>query len=304
MIKIPSEYQILAHSITFELPQFEASLFKGAITLCPNDLGCSEWYQNFLSLLKNSIEEKRFFPVVRVSDGEYRFLFGEVRPSNRHDPIEYCKRYFIFLYWIFKFRFQGFKGRTPSGVSVGNYSKEEWRKCRVRFEEGVIRTLSEGMLAAHLSFSEIPFQERFHPSISNWLKKHHQHLTIDNYIPFYFVYALLGSRDRELVFQKKKVLVVHSAKASKREQIKRKLFSYGIKSISWITISEEQSASEKIYPSEEQMACDICIFGAGVGKFNIILQLQGFQGPVIDAGYYFEAWADPSLADDRVLCIV
>jgi hypothetical protein len=44
--------------------------------------------------------------------------------------------------------------------------------------------------------------------------------------------------------------------------------------------------------------------GAGVGKVNIFNQLKGFPAVVVDAGYIFEIWQNPRLAEERDYCEV
>ena len=72
----------------------------------------------------------------------------------------------------------------------------------------------------------------------------------------------------------------------------------------WISLSRDRSLFDRIELTEKDLLSDICILGGGVGKFNLIQQLEIFPGPVVDAGYYFEAWANPDIAKRRPFCIV
>lgn len=304
MREIPKEYIILDHLINFIVPGLDPKLFENLTTLSPVDQNCSDWFNKFVSMIVKSIESKTFLPTLRASDGEYRFLFCDQKPSKRHTFWEYYKR--LILYWIDYVNpiKSGFHGITSPGVSVGDYSRIEWIAGRINSENGLRLVLSKGILAAHLSFSHTPFQEHFHPELERWLKNNKLNLALENYVPFYFVYALLQEPYRHIVFSDRRILLVHSASGEKRDRIETALYKYGARSIDWLSISRNKSVLETISPSRDQLNNDICLMGAGVGKFNIVKQLTDFKGPVLDAGYYFEAWANPDIASKRTLCSV
>ena len=48
---------------------------------------------------------------------------------------------------------------------------------------------------------------------------------------------------------------------------------------------------------------DLVLVGAGVGKVNVLPQLEVLAVPCLDAGYLFEVWADPASGVERLYCI-
>ena len=114
----------------------------------------------------------------------------------------------------------------------------------------------------------------------------------DNYYPFYFVYALLRGKAKERILRNKCIIVFHSANGIKKEKITASLLKEGVSKIFWHEISPNRSMFDKIQLKKEYFSADLALIGAGVGKFNILSQLEPLNIPCIDAGYIFEVWAD------------
>jgi hypothetical protein len=159
------------------------------------------------------------------------------------------------------------------------------------------------VLALHLGAAVEPFQEQYFPAIRRWLHRGGLDLTLDNYVPFYFVYALLRGPAGNFLFDRTRVVVVHSAVGDRRERIVSAITTRGAQSVEWIPISPSRSFEERIDVSHVVGRCDVCIVGAGVGKALVIDQLRPLCVPVIDAGFVFEAWADEARAASRVVMI-
>jgi hypothetical protein len=81
----------------------------------------------------------------------------------------------------------------------------------------------EGILGLHLIYAKNPFREQYFPAVRKWLAEHAVRLTLDNYVPFYFVYALLRGPAFPSLIAGRRVLVVHSATGDKREAITRSI---------------------------------------------------------------------------------
>jgi len=146
----------------------------------------------------------------------------------------------------------------------------------------------------------VPFQEGFFPALKRWLTSNGIQLTRENYVPFYFVYALLTGPERHRVLSGKRVLVIHSATGPKQDAIKSSLIREGAKEVVWHTISTDRSLYDVVPVDRFVGAVDLCVFGAGIGKPAILGQLEPLGVPCIDAGYVMEVWADPSVAQSRI----
>ena len=46
----------------------------------------------------------------------------------------------------------------------------------------------------------------------------------------------------------------------------------------------------------------MALVGAGIGKSNILVQMESLNVPCIDAGFVFEVWANPENKWNRAVC--
>jgi hypothetical protein len=299
---LPGEYQLLPNSVDFKIPGFHEHYREGDQVLAPGKLACAEWYGDFVTRLSNAAG-REFLPVCRMSDGEFRFLFGDQPPDVR-----------LPLWWRLTLRMQqlvgrfvrerGFAAATAPGVSSGKFTSTEWKAARVRYDD-MLRFIAErGVLAIHLSYHpRTYFQERYFPALSAWLSDQQIILHERNYVPFYFVYAaFIGPRRSELL-QGKRLLLVHGAQGSKRARIIEHLRREGAAEIMWCEISAERSFYDRLDIKDFVGSVDLVLIGAGIGKPNILAQLAPLDVPAVDAGFLFEVWADTDKKWDRPFCV-
>jgi len=299
---IPEQYRILPRLVPLSIPNSPPP--KELWALAPQDCPEKDWFARFVTRVENAIRDRTFLPVLRCSDGEYRFLLGDQPPSRRLSLRYYLSSYARYVARLAKARLTGFNSQTAPGVSVGRYTSDDWRRGRERFEHGLEFVLSHGILAAHLTFCDTPFAEHFHPAFGRWLAAHSRSLSTSNFVPFYFVYGLLDKLRLPHLLGGRRVLVVHGAQGAKRERVIAALEQAGAASVAWHGISLDRSIFDQVSLTEAEKTADLAILGAGVGKFGLIESLAAFPGPVIDAGYYFEAWADPAIAAKRAFVTV
>ena len=284
---VPKAYKILDYLLVLQTDFWKSSI--PILVLSPIERDVTRWYEAFEGRLFDAIKEKRFLPIVRASDGEYRFLLGPQPPSPR---LSLSKRTIAYLKYTrakLQERRSGFTGQTAPGVSVGNYSAQELKEGRGIFANGLRLVMEHGLFAAHLQFAPKPFQEIFHPAFKVFLDKNNLSLNEKNYIPFYFVYLFLGRVATDGLLGGRRILFINNASDEKKQAIDHRFKKYGVHSTRWIPLSRDRSLYDAIELSEADLECDICILGGGVGKFNLIQRLAEFRGPVVDAGYYFEA---------------
>ena len=299
---IPRKYKIL--DVLLELRTNFWAPEAPTLVLSPASRDVAVWYEEFEQGIFSAIEDKNFLPIIRASDGEYRFLLGPQSPSPRLPRMKRCIAYIKYCRAKFLEKRYGFTGQTAPGISVGRYSAEELKRGREVFAKGVLYVLQHGQLGAHLQFAPKPFQECYHPAFKRFLDGQGAELTAHNYVPFYFVYLFLSRVATAGLLNGRRVLLINGASEAKRQAINARFEQYGVEETRWISLSRDRSLFDGIELTEEDLRSDICILGGGVGKFNLVQQLGDFCGPVIDAGYYFEAWASSDLAKRRPLCIV
>jgi len=301
--ELPKKYRmsVFPESIDFIIPGFDRIYLpckNGTLALKKRD--CSEWYHEFVDKCVAACG-RQFLPIYRMSDGEFLFLLGE-QPLDERWPIKQKIRIRLGMIKE-KLLLKGGLGPFTQGhYHSGEYSAEEWRMARIE-QPPLIRKISEkGILALHLNYVHIPFAERYWPALDKWLQEHRIMINHDNYYPFYFVYAMLtGPRRRELL-KDRRILVVNGAQGEKRHQIIEGLKREGASQVHWCPISLKRSLYDTVDMKPYIGKVDLAMVGAGIGKSNILVQMEPLNVPCIDAGFVFEVWADPKNKWARVVC--
>jgi hypothetical protein len=295
--KLPKKYQILPFSIEFSIPNFNRYKSDYDRTLALVEKDCEVWFNEFIDLVKKSITRK-YLPICRLSDGEFLFLCG---PQKRYSS-SFFLRFLYSINHLLKTRIQkrDFEAKTKYIYHSGKYTQAERANSLNDYIDNLREISLKGVLAFHFSYGKKPFQEHYFPELKEIISKNN--ISLKNYYPFYFVYAmLLGPKFKEL-FSGKRILLVHSADDSKKERIEKTLHSSGVLSISWIKISSNRSLYDKICVSDFLGKVDVAFIGAGIGKPNILMQMEVLNVPCIDAGYAFEVWDNRENVKHRAFC--
>ena len=291
--KINSKSLILPELIPLIIPDFlnESKPFLANV-LSFDKISSQEWFMKFVNDVEAKLG-KEYFPVMRMSDGEYAFLLGKKFPYFYSDNniFYYLKECIQIL--KFKFFYKNtFNAATLPNVSSGNYKLEEIDKQRKNIIEKIRKISLKGVLALHLTYTKKPFQEHYHYPLKKWFVKNGIKLTNKNYYSFYFVYALLRGPFKRRILENQNILIFHSATGEKQKNIIKSLYKENVSSVIWHEISSDRSMFDKIKLKEKYFEADIAFIGAGVGKFNIFSQLEDLKIPCIDIGFVFEVWAN------------
>jgi hypothetical protein len=300
---LSKRYSVLPYIIDFKIHGFNLPFFypKGSKAFALKaDVDCDEWFKRFAHEVISRVG-KEFFPVCRLSDGEFLFLFGDQPPYGVMSLKDRVKYWILFVKnRFFENTFHAFTGRL---YSSGRYSAKERRLAHDDYSANLKFISEKGALAMHLSFNiNIPFQEKYFPMLKKWLLHSGIELNAANYYQFYFVYALFASSYKSQILSTRKVLVVHGATDAKRNAIISGLLREGVSEVYWCGISAERSLFDEIDLNGFAGLVDLCLVGAGIGKVNIFRQLERLRVPCIDAGYFFEVWANPEAKWHRAYC--
>lgn len=297
---LPMRYQVLPVVAPFKIPDFLCCYHEGDVTYAPVKIETEAWFKDFVQCVVDAIG-KAYLPVCRMSDGEFRMLLGDQTLHSLY-PFPFRIRH-----WLGYFKRKLFGRRvtfaTRVNCSSGDYSREEVKQLAKRYGECLVELAAKGVLAIHLSYCKEPFLEHFFPAFKNWLTRQPFKLTLQNYVPFYFVYALVRGPARRALLYERRVLLVTGADTEKRARIEKSLREEGVVEISWCVISSSRSFYDKIDVSAWIGKVDIVFVGAGVGKPAILLQLEPLAVPVLDVGFVFEVWADPEARWERMACV-
>ncbi len=298
---LSTPYRVLPYAIDLKVNGFANCDIYNLRTFAPEPIECSRWFEQFRDRVVAAIGHS-FLPVCRLADGEFLFLLGFQRPTIRHGwryPLQFAR------WLVAKYRRRaimragGTHGNTKL-YSSGRYSAAEMAGIRDAYEKILLQLRRSGIIAADLSFCAVPFQEHFFPAFRRWLNDRRIVLTVDSYVPFYFVYALLTGPDRRRILRGRRILLIHSATGQKQQAIRASLLREGADEVLWYGISPDRSLYDSVPVKQFIGQIDLCIFGAGIGKPAILAQLEPLGVPCIDAGFVLEVWANPEVARSRI----
>lgn len=286
--------------IPFKIPEYAKHAHPTWEAWAPQDLDCIEWYRAFEKRVLDAVGQE-YLPIVRLADGEFSFLFGEIRANPRwplwkrlrHNCLEYYRR---------RVRSSNFQFRTRKTVSSANYTSEEWRTARGKYADDLKWISEKGLLAPQLAYMGRPTMEQFQVQFKDWIADFAIQPSLSNICQFYFVYALFLSNKQPEILKGKRVLVVHGATGERAGKIQSALRSQGASEVGWLSISNDRSLFDRLDVAPYMGKFDLVVVGAGVGKPGVIRQLEPLSVPVIDIGYVFEIWIDPECRFKRPFC--
>lgn len=293
--------KFLPYNIDLIIPGFEkaypSGVFKCA-SLLP--IRSDVWYEEFKRTLESAIGTT-YLPICRLSDGEFIFCIGKsILPARART--QSIKDYGIVVMKFYLARLLKGEFRKRYRGSSGLYTLEEWVEMRKIYAQMLGEIGTKGILALHLSYRDNQFHQQYFMSIMEWLRSNNIILTKRNYYPFYFVYALLSGPDRAAILGRERILLVTHCDSDKAARIEKSLKGEGAKDVQFLQISQDHSMRDKIDLSKVRLPIDVVLVGAGVGKPNILLQLEETNTLCIDAGFIIECMAYPELRRSRTFC--
>lgn len=296
--RIINKSQILKYVIPFYIKGFYENQVTG-YTLSPIQIDCNNWFEEYKNKILSSIG-KSYLPICRLSDGEYLFICGQ-QPQLGNNIFMSAVHYLIFK--INQFFSDGSINASTFGVSSGNYTKLERISNLDIYLRNLLKISQDGILALHLTYSKKPFQERYHKKLASIFKAKNIIIACNNYYPFYFVYAFFSTKEFYETIAGKRILLITGSTKDKINIVESYFRNLNVKYIHSYEISSNKSLFDTINVSFLiNYHFDICFIAAGIGKPNIIVQLEKLNCPCIDVGFMFEVWADQNLAYSRSWC--
>ena len=297
--------QALPYSIDFVIPGYERSYPRGIFKcLSFTDKDSREWFYEFVETLAAAIG-RRYLPVYRMGDGEYRFAVGYKYRSR--DPGQPLIDYLTHSIWRRMLRvLRWYKNRGINaggkGYRSGSYSAAELAELKGIWIEHLQTIARQGILSLGFTYRETQFYQAYFVPMVKFFKRNGIELNATNYYPVYFVYALLNGPLRSRLYADRNVLVVTSFDDDKRKAIEQTLMEEGVASAQFICISANRSMYDKIDLASVQRPVDLVLVGAGIGSSNILCQLRPLNTLAIDAGYCIECLANPEWKRRRTFC--
>ncbi len=256
-----------------------------------------DWYSEFRNRIVAAMG-KNYLPVYRMADGEFIFCVGR-KPRLVPDDATWAESLRMrvscviapVVHWL----------RPSEHTCWGErYSGTEHDDLMHHYVTCLRRVSEQGMLALHFVRSPSRFSEEYINPMCEWFQDHGVRIRTENYISFYFVYALLCGHDSRILFGGKSLLVVTAADSAKQVRITNALMKLGAREVQFLSISPNRSLLDKIDLAQVNDPVDIALVAAGIGSVNILDQLAPLKTVCIDAGICLECFADPSRREDRI----
>lgn len=274
------------------IPGFQSSVPPGSVGQYDFMLRDSiTWYSNFMAEIEAAIGN-RFLPIYRMADGEFIFSVGRYADllGSRPEPRD------VIRYALNKVRYW-WKRKSQSELATcwgESYAEQELGSLRKHYIKCLKQIAKQGYMALHFTKTASKFSEQYLRPMSDWFDENDIPITPRNYLPFYFVYALLCGPDGRRLIENRNILVVTAACEDKMTKIAGSLIKLGAKSANFVSISPNKAMLDKIDLSKLSVKVDLALVGAGIGSANVLTQLESLQTLCIDAGVFVEVLSDPS----------
>jgi hypothetical protein len=235
---------------------------------------------------------RSYLPIYRMADGEFAFLVGWQRSLTDDSLLKRVRGSLSrFRNNVLRRRFATMWGEA--------YEGSDRAEALRRLEASIRNIARDGILAVYFMKRGDRWGEEFIEPICTWFDVHGVTLTPSNYIPFYFVYALLnGPRRRELSGARRVLIVTHLTD-ERKTAIERGLLADGAASVDFLALSASRALFDVIDPSPYAGRVDLAIVAAGIGSASVLTQLAPLSIPCIDAGISIECLIDPARRLER-----
>ena len=283
---------MLPHRVAFELSGFPPWREYGGFAFHSLSPASADAQFDRLARRVQEAVGKRYLPIYRMADGEFSLLLGYRRSRAPGRS--------------FKMRVKGVLLEVASRLRVRRFgtmwgeqfSRTEITRARRRLAELIPWLARHGILAAYFMERGDGWGDEFVEPMFRWLARHGVTLSEDNYVPFYFVYALLNGPRRSELFAGRHVLVATFVDEPRRAAITKGLTAIGASKVTFLPISKSRAMFDTIDCSSVGNP-DIALVAGGIGAINIIKQLEPLNIPTIDCGITIECFIAPSRRRER-----
>jgi hypothetical protein len=217
--------------------------------LLPKGIPSQDLFDSFLNHVIRSIDRRVYLPIARFCDGEYGFYSGK--------EVTTC--------W----------GERRSSLS---------KEGVVPLHVNALRVIhTNGVLCPNLNLAYLDMQSAF----LEFLNK--MGMPLQNYVPFYFVYALLVNPAFLSRLRSCRVALITNFKNKNSTAILKKLDAMRIRNVGCYEIPSSGVAHGDFDFTLEGRT-DVALVGAGIGSPLVLARLQKQSCLAIDSGFVFHLW--------------
>lgn len=263
----------------FETLWSEQKIYNPADLFCLSftDESFQKQYADFRQKIYDSIG-KKYLPIYRMADGEFNFCLQKYSLKKKVLSLINKKNSLLGTCW------------------GENYAAKEIKTAQNILKDTLRTIAASGYLAIHFmeEKNKTGYADYIKP-ICDWFDRNNIILNKDNYVCFYYIYALLTSKDNNYLFNNKNILIITHSDNDKKDKVNLYLKNRCAKSIEYYDISPDKSMFDIIDFSKIKIKPDLILVGAGIGSANILCQLQELNTVCIDVGIVIEYMANASL---------
>jgi hypothetical protein len=258
----------------------------------PHDLAhqsTEAWYERFRRRLFDAATKREWFPVYRLSDGEFSCMVGrQFLPMPLPAAILARLRHMYHsARQLSPFYSSGRPGYCES------YYLWELPHVRASLARALTEIAEHGALCFNFSPSELA--DPYMALVCQWLMANGICIPVESYFHFYHVYALLNGPDASSLLAGRRVVVMTSNINDRKNALLRAVLDRGAADATFYETSRNKPALERIDLRRMPADVDVALLGAGVGAAQIITQLAPLRCIAIDAGFALDCWAEPAL---------
>jgi hypothetical protein len=215
----------------------------------PKGIPAQNLFDAIVNHVTGAIGQRQYLPISRFCDGEYLFYSGK--------EITTC--------W---------------GEHLSNLHKKGVEQLHIN----ALRTIHDnGVLCPNLNLAYAGLQSSF----IEFLETHGIHL--QNYAPFYFVYALLVNPLFLSALRNCRIALITNFKNKNSDAILKTLHGMGICDVSCHEIPDSGVAHGE-FDLTINRKIDLAFVGAGIGAPLVLARLREERCIAIDAGFIFHLW--------------
>ena len=240
------------------------------------DINPREWFEEFRQTALNTMG-RRFLPVYRMADGEYRFLMGRKYNLSRKPLIKE-----LLAVTAEKIRIKNpDKWQTSWGEA---YDPKNTRQLRVNLLKDIRYLAQKGFLACYINDNGLNAFTEYNKVLLDFFARNNIPFSAKNYVPFHFCPSLLVSPGWQDFLKKRVILVVTSLTPEKMSAINATLEDMGVEKVRFLSISAKSSMCDYLDLKEVDEKFDICLVAAGIGAAHILNQLEPLNTLSLDIG--------------------
>jgi hypothetical protein len=217
--------------------------------LLPKGVESQTLFDSFLNHVIQALDQRRYLPVARFCDGEYQF-------------------------------YEGKETTTCWGERKSSLRKEGVEQLHI----DALRTIHQnGVLCPNLNLAYLKLQSSF----LEFLSRHG--MPMQNYAPFYFVYALLVNPAFLSKLRSCRVALITNFKNKSSASILKALDAMGIRDVCCHEIPAS-GVAHGAFDLQIDRKIDVALVGAGIGSPLVLARLQAESCVAIDSGFVFHLW--------------